>query len=182
MRDRKVAARYAGALLSSAKSGGVLEGVAESYAGLLDVVASNASLAVFMDSPQVPVKEKKELLKTVLGEKVEPVFMNFLSLLIDKNRIENLQDIGEEFADLVEEDLGLMRAHVITAVPLADDLASAIEAKLAGMTGKKIILEKEIDPAVIGGVCVTMGDNVLDGTVRTNLDQLRKTLEQAPLR
>ncbi len=182
MRDRKVAARYAGALLASAKAEGVLMGVSESYAGTLEVAAANPNLATFMDSPQVPVKEKKNLLKSVLGNNVEPVFMHFLYLLIDKNRIESFQDIGEEFAELVEQEMGVVRAHVITAVPLSEDLAAALEAKLANLTGKKIILEKETDPAVIGGACVTMGDNVLDGTVRTNLDRLRKTLEQAPLR
>jgi F-type H+-transporting ATPase subunit delta len=182
MRDRKVAARYAGALLASAKADGVLEGVADSYAGFMDVAAASPDLGTFMDSPQVPVREKKELLTAVLDKNVEPVFMHFLYLLIDKNRIENFRDIGEEFAEMVEIEMGVIRAHVTTAVPLSDDLAAAMEAKLAGMTGKKIILEKETDPAVIGGACVTMGDNVLDGTVRSNLDELRKTLEQAPLR
>ena len=182
MRDRKVATRYAGALLASARAEGVLEGVAESYVAVLDAAAQNTQLRTFMDSPQVATQEKKELLKSVFGGKIEPVLLNFFFLLLDKNRIENARDIGEEFADLVEEEMGVIRAQVVTAVKLAEDLSDELETKLAAFTGKKVILEKKINPAVIGGVCVTLKDKVLDGTVRTNLDLLRKKLEQAPIR
>jgi F-type H+-transporting ATPase subunit delta len=182
MRDRKVASRYAGALLTSAKAEGVMEGVADSYAAVMEVVAGNAQLVTFMDSPQVATQEKKDLLKSVFGGKIEPVLLHFFYLLIDKNRIENFRDIGEEFAALVEDEMGVMRAQVVTAVALADDLSAALEERLAALTGKKVILEKKVDPAVIGGVCVTLKDKILDGTVRTNLDLLRKKLEQAPIR
>lgn len=182
MRDRKVATRYAGALMASAKAAGVLEGVADSYAAVMEVMAGHKQLTTFLDSPQVATQEKKDLLKNVFGEKIEPVLLHFFYLLIDKNRIENFRDIGEEFAALVEDEMGVMHAQVVTAVTLADDLAAALEAKLAAFTGKKVILEKKVDPAVIGGVCVMLKDKVLDGTVRTNLDLLRKKLEQAPIR
>ncbi|MCB1184342.1 ATP synthase F1 subunit delta [bacterium] len=179
MRDRKVATRYAEALLISAKQAGVLAEVAESYAAVLEVVRGNRDLVTFMDSPQVRVEEKKDLLKKVFGGKLEPVLLNFFFLLIDRNRIENTRDIGEVFAELVEEDMGVVRAKVVTAISLPDDLAAALERKLAAFTGKRIILEKKVDPAVIGGVCVTMGDKILDGTVRTNLDLLGKKLGEA---
>ena len=123
--------------------------------------------------------KKKELLQKVFGEKIEPVLLNFFFLLLDRNRIENVRDIGEVFAEIVEEEMGIVRARVVTAVTLPDDLAAALEARLAAFTGKKIILETKVDPAVIGGVCVSMGDRVLDGTVRTNLDLLGKALGEA---
>ena len=182
MRDRKVASRYAGALLASAKAEGNLEAVAESYASVMELVKGNAQLTIFMDSPQVATQEKKDLLKDVLGGKIESILLHFFYLLIDKKRIENLQDIGEEFADMVENEMGVIRAQVVTAVALTDDLAAALEAKLAAFAGKKVILEKKVVPAVIGGVCVTLKDQVLDGTVRTNLNLLRKKLEKAPIR
>jgi F-type H+-transporting ATPase subunit delta len=179
MRDRKVATRYAEALLISAKEAGVLQQVAESYAAVLDIVQGNRDLVTFMDSPQVRVEEKKELLQKVFGGKIEPVLLNFFLLLIDRNRIENTRDIGEVFAELVEEDMGVVRAKVVTAVTMPEDLATALETQLARFTGKTVVLEKKVDPAVIGGVCVTMGDKILDGTVRTNLDELGKTLGTA---
>jgi F-type H+-transporting ATPase subunit delta len=182
MRDRRVATRYAEALLDTSRDVGVLDGVAESFAAVLGAVKDNVTLRIFMDSPQVRTEEKKELLKKVFGGKIEPVLLNFFYLLIDKLRIENTRDIGEVFADLVESEQGILRAQVVTAISLPDDLAAALKDNLAVHTGQKIILEKKIDPAVIGGVCVTLGDKILDGTVRTNLNLLRKTMGQAQIR
>ena len=182
MRDRKVASRYAEALLYTARAAGVLDNVAESYAGVLDAVKGNVELRIFLDSPQVRTEEKKELLTSVFGGKIEPVLLNFFHLLLDKNRIENTRDIGEVFANLVETEHGYLRARVVTAIALPDDLAASLKSRLSATTGKKIILEKKTNPAVIGGVCVTLGDKILDGTVRTNLDLLKKTLGQAQVR
>lgn len=182
MRDRRVATRYAGALLASSRDQGVLAGVAESYAAVLHLAAGNRDLRIFLDSPQVAEREKKELLQQVLGGRIEDVLLRFFFLLIDKNRIEHVQDIGEAFAELVEKEEGVVRARVVTAVPLAEDLAAALRGRLAKMTGKRVILDAKVDPRVIAGVRVTMGDKVLDGTVRTNLDVLRDMLAKTPVR
>lgn len=179
MRDRKVASRYAEALLLTALDHGVLDEVAESFAAVLEAVRGHQELRIFMDSPQVRTEEKKELIESVFGDGIEPVLKNFFYLLLDKNRIENTRDIGEVFAELYEEHKGVGHAHVVTAVPLADDLAARLEKVLAGYTGRTIILDRKVDPGVIGGVRVTLGDKVLDGTVRTNLDLLAKSLGKA---
>ena len=182
MRDIRVADRYAVALLESARERGVIEEVAESYAGILAVVKDRADLAVFIESPQVATQEKKDLLKSVFGEHIEPVLLHFIYLLIDKNRIENFRDIGAEYSRLMETERGIVRARVTTAVELPADLEKQLNAKLNARTGLQVVMEKRVDPAVIGGVKVVLGDFVLDGTVRTNLDLLRKTLGKAQVR
>ena len=182
MRDRKVAGRYAEALLRTAKPAGTLAACAESYAGVLEVMAASRDLVIFLDSPQVREQEKKAVLGKVFGPRLEPVLMDFFNLLIDRNRIELLRDIGEVFAGLVEADGGLVRARVVTAIALPSDLETKLRDKLAHVTGKSVILDKKVDPAVLGGVCVTLGDRIIDGTVRTNLDRLRKTLATAQVR
>jgi len=182
MRDRKVAARYAEALLRTAKPAGALAGCAESYAGVMEIMAANRELVVFLDSPQVREQEKKEVLQKVFGSRLEPVLLDFFNLLLDRNRIELLRDIGEVFAELVEADGGLVRARVVTAIALPADLETKLRDKLAQVTGKNVVLEKKVDPAVLGGVCVTLGDRIIDGTVRTNLDRLRKKLATAQVR
>ena len=163
----------------SAKAEGVLDGVAESFAAVLAAVKDNSDLRTFMDSPSVRTEEKKELLQKVFGDAVEPVLLKFFMLLLDKNRIENTRDIGEVFAELVEADKGVQHAQVVTAIPMPTDLAERLQAKLASYTGKTIILDNKVDPYVIGGVCVTLGDQILDGTVRTNLNLLAKSLGKA---
>jgi F-type H+-transporting ATPase subunit delta len=182
MRDRKVAGRYAEALLRTAKPAGTLVACAESYAGVLEVMAASRELVIFLDSPQVREQEKKEVLKKVFGPHMEPVLLDFFNLLLDRNRIELLRDIGTVFAELVEADQGLVRVGVVTAIALPADLETKLRDKLAHVTGKSVILDKKVDPAVIGGVRVTLGDRVIDGTVRTNLDRLRKTLATAQVR
>ncbi len=182
MRDRRVAGRYAEALLRTAKPAGALAGCAESYAGVLEVMAANRDLVIFLDSPQVREQEKKEVLQKVFGPRLEPVLLDFFNLLLDRNRIELLRDIGEVFAELVEADQGLVRARVVTAIALPADLETKLRDKLAQVTGKNVVLEKKVDPAVLGGVCVTLGDRIIDGTVRTNLDSLRKKLATAQVR
>jgi len=182
MRDRKVALRYAEDLLRTAKPAGSLIACAESYAGVLEVMAAHRDLVIFLDSPQVREQEKKELLKKVLGPRLEPLLLDFFNLLLDRNRIDLLRDIGEVYAELVEADQNIVRARVVTAIVMPDDLETKLRDKLAKVTGKTVILDKKVDPAVLGGVSVTLGDRVIDGTVRTNLDLLRKTLGKAQVR
>lgn len=182
MRDRDVAVRYAEALLVAAQRAGVVDAVAESYAVLAEQMAANAGLQSFLHAPHVPERDKKALMERALGGRIEPLLLTFFEMLLDKGRIVHVRDIQKEFARLVEESQGVQRAVVTTAIPLPEDLAARLQANLAKMTGRTIILDRKIDPAVIGGVSVTMGDEILDGTVRTGLDRMRQKLEQAPLR
>lgn len=182
MHDRNVAVRYAQALLNVAIERGLVDDVTESYDGVAAAVAGNGELRVFMQSPQVRTQEKKELIASVFASRVEPVLLHFIELLLDKGRIAHLGDIHEEYTTLVEIHRGMQRVRVITAVPLASDLEQQLTAKLASLTGKTIILDKKVDATVIGGVCVTLGDQIVDGTIATGLDRLRGALEKSPLR
>jgi F-type H+-transporting ATPase subunit delta len=182
MRDRNVALRYAQALLEVCAEQGVVDGVNESFDGMMETMVGFPGLRVFLSSPQVRTQEKKELIRTVLADRVEPVLLDFVELLIDKDRLMHIGDIHEEFQLLVERHRGMQRATVVTAVPLAEDLAEQLIARLEARIERRIILDKKVDPSVIGGVRVTVGDYILDGTVRAGLDELRATLEKAPLR
>ena len=182
MRDRNVATRWAEALLVAAQRAGVVEPLAESYRVLVEEMAVNRDLQVFLHAPQIAERDKKALLERVLGGRVEPLLLTFFDLLLDKGRVEYARDIQQIFATLVEASQGVQRAVVTTAIPLPADLAQRLQTNLAKLTGKTIILEKKTDPAVIGGVSVTLGDKILDGTVRTGLVHMRQQLEQAPLR
>jgi F-type H+-transporting ATPase subunit delta len=182
MRDRKVATRYAEALLIAARDAGQIAEIAESYAAVRAWTRDNRDLRTFLEAPQIPVEEKKQLLRNILAGRVEELLVDFVMLLIDRGRIEYFGDIGELYRTLVEKEQGYERAVVTTAVALPADLAQQLQQRLERAVGAKIILKEKVDPAVIGGVCVTMGDKILDGTVRTNLDLLHKTLREAPLR
>ena len=182
MRNRAVAARYAQALVATAKKADVLSGVAESFDGVMAVFADSADVLRFLAGPHIDEGKKKDVIRNVFGDKVEPVLLHFFMILVEKQRMENVVEIHDEFTRLVEVERGLTRAHVTTAVPLAEDLEQALAAKLGQVVGGTIVLEKEVDPSVLGGVRVTMGDRVIDGTIRTNLERLRTQLSQADVR
>lgn len=182
MRNRGVATRYAQALLDTASKAGVLDGVADSYADFARFYAEHPELESFLEGPQVADQEKAALLDSLLETKVEPVLLHFFHLLLDKGRIEFLADIQTAFQEMVEVEQGFVRARVVTAVPLPEDLERDLIDKLATMTGHKITLRKRVDPSVIGGVRVSMGDQVIDGTIRTNLTKMRAQLSAADVR
>jgi len=183
MRDSGVAGRYASALLAAAQREKVsLPDLAESYVAVRGVMDKHPELPSFLEGPQVADDEKNELVASLFRERVEELLVQFFLMLIRKNRIEYLGDIGEVFARLVEQVQGMQRAIVTTAVPLPDDLEQKLSAKLETLTGSKFIIEKNVDPAVFGGVSVTLGDQIIDGTVRTNLDKLSYQLGQTQVR
>lgn len=182
MRSRGVASRYAQALLDTSRKAGVLDGVAESYAAVVALYAERPDLASFLEGPQVADQEKEQLLDNVFGGKIEPALLHFFHLLLRKGRVEHLVDIQATFQELVEIDQGFVRARVVTAVPLPEDLERDLTDKLASLTGKKITLTKRVDPAVIGGVRVSMGDQVIDGTIQTNLAKMRAQLSATDVR
>jgi F-type H+-transporting ATPase subunit delta len=180
MRDRGVALRYARALLEAGKTEGVdLAALAESYEGVREVMENNPALPSFLEGPQVAEDEKKNLITSLFSGRVEALLVRFFHLLVDKNRIEHLEDIGEEFTPLVQKEQNLTRALVTTAIPLPADLETQLLDKLKSITKGGIILDKIVDPVVLGGVCVTLGDRIIDGTVRTNLDLMKEQLGKA---
>ncbi|MDO9173105.1 MAG: ATP synthase F1 subunit delta [bacterium] len=182
MRDRGVETRYARALMLAAREAGELDGVAESFVGVIAALGQNPALVAFLEGPQVAHDEKTALVRKLFTGRVEATLLHFLLLLIDKNRVQHVADIQREFAAMVEESQGLSRATVVTAVPLPDDLERDLTARLEKLTGRRLLLTKTVDPAVLGGVRVTMGDRVIDGTVRTNLDKLRAQLFRTNVR
>ncbi|MFH1843021.1 MAG: ATP synthase F1 subunit delta [bacterium] len=180
MRDSRVAGRYAGALLAAALREKLsLADLAESYAGVRGVMDQHPDLPSFLGGPQVADDEKDALIISLFRDRVEEILVQFFLLLIRRNRIEYLVDIGKVFARLVEQEQGLQRAVVTTAVPLPDDLEQKLSEMLERLTGSKIIMKKNVDPAVFGGVSVKLGDRIIDGTLRTNLDKLAHQLGQA---
>ena len=182
MRNRTVATRYARALLDAAETADVLDGVAESFASVMELVDRKPELLRFLSGPHVSEEKKRDLLDTVFGDRIEATLSHFFRLVVEKQRMESLHEIYAEFQQQVEVRKGLRRALVTTAVPLPEDLESELATRLSALTGAKVVLRKKVDPGVVGGVCVRMGDEVIDGTLRTNLARLRARLSQADVR
>lgn len=142
-----------------------------------NLLAENPSYAALMDTPAVPAAEKLELLRTAFAGG-DPLVLNFLSILCEKRSMHCLSDCAAAYRKCYDEAHGLLRATAVTAVPLREDQASALEKKLAAISGKTVVLENRVDPAIISGVVLRCGSIQLDDSIKNRLDTLRRSLRE----
>ncbi len=184
-RDASIAGRYARALLllterQSAKTGepllARLERTLEELEGLESLTAPGTRLGVFLVDPQVSPADRRKVLEQGLKGRAMPSVQVFADLLLRKKRIGITGSIAREFKAIVERIKGLERATVVSAVPLDATEIRRLHAELERVTGKKIVLETQLDPTVLGGAYVRIGDRVVDRTVSTLLEAIANQL------
>ncbi|HVP36610.1 MAG TPA: ATP synthase F1 subunit delta [Terriglobales bacterium] len=178
MIDQIVSQRYALALFNAAESAG--EGLAEQIQKELSLISDlwdkNAELRAFLEAPQISGEEKDELLQTTFKGKISELLLQFLLFLISKARLENILGINTQYDELLKEKEGLVEAQVITASSLDKKLSASLKEKMEKKTGKKVNLIFKLDPDIIGGIKVIVGNQIIDKSIRTELDKLRESL------
>jgi F-type H+-transporting ATPase subunit delta len=172
-----VARRYAQALLEI----GVEQGTLDSLVGEIETIArawdESADLQSAMDNPLVSHAAKTQVMADVAEQSgVGQTTKNTLRLLVDRRRTKTLPYIARALRELADERKGLVHAEVTTATPLGDDYYARLQAELEKMTGKRVVVDRRTDPALIAGVVTRIGDRVFDGSVRTRLQSLRDAL------
>jgi F-type H+-transporting ATPase subunit delta len=173
-----VAGRYARALFIVTEKRKETARALEDLKGALDVLKPGTRVAGFIASPQVRLGDKRDALRSGLRGKVPESVLAFLDLLLRKRRLGIFADIVEQFEALVEEAQGVRRAQVVSAVPLTPAETERLREALERYTHKKIKLTSALDPAVLGGAMVRIGDRVVDRTVRTLLDAIAQQLQE----
>ncbi len=173
MVDIRVARRYARALFEVALKQNLLQPTADDLAALRTLLEQSAELRAFFYSPLIPRDRKIQRLREALQAQVQPHTLRLLELLIEKRREKFLEAVCEEFRKLQEAHQGVVRATIESATPLTEAEQNGIVQKLQQSTGKTIIPTFEVNPDLIGGVRVQMGDYQIDGTLRGALDRLR---------
>jgi F-type H+-transporting ATPase subunit delta len=177
-----VAHRYATALMSL----GVEDGHFERYAGELDRLRAafdaSAELRDLWLNPANDREHRMAAVDALAGPlELSPWVTNLLRILVERQRLANLADIARAYRDLVDKKSGRVQAVVTSAVPLSPELVATISAALARMSGKSIVLETKVDASLIGGVVARVGGTVLDGSLRTQLEELRHNLQTVRL-
>jgi F-type H+-transporting ATPase subunit delta len=179
-----VAGRYAQALFDIASEEKVLpqyKSMVDRIEGELkavkDILDGNVELQRLLYHPQITAKAKKELLDQLFKGKISEVTGNFLALLVDRRRETYFSDIVEEFVALANAQRGIMEAKVTTAVELNDTEKGELSSIMARLTGKKVQTSYDIDPSIIGGVIVRMGDKIIDGSIKTRLAAMKDRLK-----
>ena len=171
------ARRYAKALFELAKESDRVTEVAEELGRMAALLADNRELHDTLFRPLHPVAQRLAVLNGVTERiAASPNVRSFFCLLIDQRRLVNFPAIHEEFERLTHEDAGVRRAEIVAAGALSDDQLERLRQALAARTGCQIEVTVRVDPSLLGGVVAKVGDLVFDGSLRTQLSQLRANL------
>ena len=171
------ARRYAKALFELAKEDSRVDGVRAELGALGTLLEESAELRDVLLQPLHPAGQRRAVLNGVV-EKLElsPMLRSFYSFIIDQRRLIDLESITTEFSRLADVAAGLTVAKVRTASPLSDEQKGRLQRALSARTGSNVTLEVEVDGDLLGGLVAQVGDTVFDGSLKTQLNQLRAGL------
>jgi F-type H+-transporting ATPase subunit delta len=174
-----IARRYAKALFGLALEKGRIEPWSEGLLALARSIDASAELRDVLQNPAYTREVRAAVVARLaqgLALEAEPAAL--VSLLADRDRLAGVGAIAAAFRELADVELGRLRARVTSAVPLDDAAVHAIAEKLSAATQKKVLVERAVDPAILGGVVAQVGSTVYDGSLRTQLEDLRSTLKR----
>lgn len=172
-----VAGRYAEALYDIAVRDNAVDRIEQELKSLEVILNESEDLQKVLFHPQITADDKKELLEKVFSGKISPVMANFLALLVDRRRETFFGDITAEFVKRANEGRNTVTAGVTSAVELNDAEKAGLDKTLAKMTGKTVQVSYSVDPSLVGGVVVRIGDKIIDGSVKTRLCDMRERLK-----
>lgn len=167
---------YAGALFDLGIENGTEETYGLELSALSGTFRENPDLMRILKSPISSKEEKKNLLSSIFGGKISLHAMNFLKILVDKERIGYFEAIEKTYRELLNERKNIEEVTAVTAVAMTKEMKQALSEKLKMQTGKNIVLRNMVDEKVLGGVLLKIKNEQIDATVRTRLESLRAEL------
>jgi F-type H+-transporting ATPase subunit delta len=154
-----------------------LDELREQLGQFADAVSENHDLAVFFFSPYFSTKEKQEALGRML-DGADQILVNFLNLLIENHRMPVIFRIRQEFQRLWDEENKTLPVEITSAVELDPQTAESLGEKIGERTGRKVTLAARVDPDILGGIIIRVGNSILDASIRNRLEQLRRHVAQ----
>ncbi|MCD1260895.1 F0F1 ATP synthase subunit delta [Paenibacillus athensensis] len=179
MSDIVVAKRYARALFEVAQERNIVSQVEEELKSVVSAIRDNADLQKFLNHPSIGASVKTDLLKQIFEGKVAEPVWNTLRILIDRGREAIIQALVTDYEKIANEALGQATATVYTPTALSDAQLADIAAHFSKITGKTIRTSVVIEPSLLGGIQVRIGDRLYDGSLAGRLNRLAKSLNQA---
>jgi F-type H+-transporting ATPase subunit delta len=173
MREPTIAKNYAEALLELAQRAGDLRGWGEMLDQVADGMESDRRLRTFLESPRVSAQRKNEILQKAYGGQLPRNFLRFLQALVNHRRQMLVPVIAHTYHDLVDQVEGRIHASVTVAREADESDRAVVTKQLSRMLGKDVVPHFHVNPGILGGVVVRVGDTVLDGSVRRRLATLR---------
>jgi F-type H+-transporting ATPase subunit delta len=176
MLNKSVARRYAEAFFSIARETNKIDDYQAELGTIVQSIKETEGLGEYFAHPLVPAREKKEL-----AQAVSPLTLNFFLMVIDKKRETYLEVIHQEYADMADESRNIKKAQLISAMPVSEQDVQNLADNLSRSTGKTIKLDLSVDPAIIGGLKIRIGDKIIDASVTKKLEMLKKNLTAAKI-
>ena len=170
---------YAQALLELAQGDGQMDSIAEEAVGMLELLGSEADLRGLLTSRALSSSQRIGVVRQLFEGRTSDIFYRFLQVLNRKDRLGALSGILTAYLDLVSEARGELAVEVYVAQPLSQEAGRSVAETIGGATGKRVQLNEHVDPELIGGLKVRVGDRLIDGSVATQLRIMRRKLVEA---
>jgi F-type H+-transporting ATPase subunit delta len=174
----EIAQVYSRSLFEVAKEHGKLDTAKEQLAQFADALEQNRELAVFFFSPYFSTEEKKRGLERAVVD-AEPIFLNFLELLIEKHRMPVIFRARRQFDALWDREHELLPVEVTSAIELDPATVEELGRRIGEQTGQNVELTSKVDPDIVGGIVLRVGNSILDASIKNRLDQLRREVAKA---
>ena len=167
---------YARALFEVARADGTLDEVEDELFRFARSYESSETLRTTLADEGIPAGKRQAIVEDLLGDSATPTTVQLISMVVGSGRASDLVAIVDALVQRASSAKNLEVAEVRSAVPLTDDQQARLKAAVANATGKQVNLKVVVDPSVVGGLVATVGDTVIDGTVRTKVEQLKARL------
>jgi F-type H+-transporting ATPase subunit delta len=174
----EIATVYARALFEVAQDQDKLDEVREQLGAFVDALNETRELQVFFFSPYFSTQEKEDGLEKAVSD-ADPVVLNFLNLLIEKHRMPVIFRVRANYERMWEDENKLLPVEITSAVELEESVAKQLGDRIAEQTGRKVELSSRVEPDILGGIVVQVGNSVLDASIRNRLEQLRRRVARA---
>lgn len=172
---RKIAARYAKALLDAADEQKALDKVTDNINALQRVYLEVPELNRFFSNPVIPTEEKKAVVEKQFQSNLHAITANLLNLLVENDRISLLPELITLYLELIQQREGIAQAEVIVPVPLKDKQEKALRSTLEKIFGyRQVEINSKVDPSILAGAIVKIGDKIIDGSYHGKLEMLRR--------
>lgn len=181
MIENEIARKYGQAIFELAFEKEKLDEVNEDLQLLRNTIRESSDFKNLLYHPRIELEKKKEVFFKIMGDEISELTAQFCQLLIDKRRITSLKAIARDYELRLKEFSKILEVELKAAVKLPDDLIEQIRTKLADILDYEIELNTEIDEDLIGGIRIKIGDKVVDGSIKAELENLQKRLEQIPV-
>jgi len=181
MLNKSVARRYAEAFFSIATDQGKMDQYQSELEVIIHDIENVENFKDFLAYPLIPAQEKKKIATQLFADRVSSTTMHFVLMIIDKKRETYLELIYDEYLDMANQARNIQKAELVSAREVPEDELKALAATLSKTTGKIIQLSQKIDPRLLGGIKIRVGDRIIDATISKKLEMLKESMKQAKI-